>query len=245
MSSRFFSGRSNLAREKRIANVVLEIDKIPGENVRQGFLEEHVYCAIRAKLPPHQVPLFTVAYYTGIRAGELLNLKWQYIDFFAAIPLIKIPGQVTKNGKPRTIPLYCPEMVETLKFAYQTRNVDCPWMFQFKDKKLKSYRQGWRDACVAAGYPDVLFHDTRRTAVRNMERAGVRRTDARQISGHLTESVYQRYDIGSEQGAFEAAEKLGKFHAEQQRKKIVDQSWIEPARERSAEESAIAPKSLN
>jgi hypothetical protein len=69
-------------------------------------------------------------------------------------------------------------------------------MFQFRGQKLKSYRQGWKDARVAAGYSNVLFHDTRRTAVRNMERAGVRRTDARQISGHLTESVYQRYDIG-------------------------------------------------
>jgi hypothetical protein len=62
---------------------------------------------------------------------------------------------------------------------------------------------------------------TRRTAVRNMERAQVRRADARQISGHRTESVYVRYDIASEQGAFEAAEKLRDFHAKQQARKIV------------------------
>lgn len=135
------------------------IDKIPGETVRQGFLEEFVYRAIRDKLPAHQVPLFTVAYYTGIRAGELLNPKWEYVDFFGEIPLIKIPGEVAKTGKPRTIPLYHPEMIETVKFAYQARNPSCPWMFQFRGKRLRDYRQGWEDARAAAGYPNVLFHD--------------------------------------------------------------------------------------
>jgi hypothetical protein len=150
----------------------------------------------------------------------LLNLKWEYVDFFGEIPLIKIPGEVAKTRKPRTIPLYHPEMVETLKFAYQARNPSCPWIFQFRGKRLKDYRQGWEDARAAGRLPQRTFsrHATHRGPKHG--RAGVRRTDARQISGHRTESVYQRYDIGSEQGAFEAAEKLRRFHEEQQSRKM-------------------------
>src|SRR4051812_28834120 len=65
-----------------------------------------------------------------------------------------------------------------------------------RGRSLKNYRDGWEAARIAAGYPDALFHDARRTAVRNMKRARVRPSDARQITGHATESVYLRYGKG-------------------------------------------------
>ncbi len=294
----------NLAREKRIASIQLFIEKLPGETVRQGFLEEATYSDFRAQLPPHQVPLFTTAYYTGIRAGELLFLLWQYVDFMAEIPLIKIPGEVTKNGKPRTIPLYHPDMLETLKFAYQTREARCPYIFQFRGRRLKSYRSAFERArnlvrlskllspplaertgeltrkqlAALSRVPDaetpelfertldehltdqeikeairnpdgvvsrVLFHDTRRTAIRNMERARVRRADARQISGHRTESIYLRYDIASEESALEAGNTLRQFHAQRQTKKIVGTLWDKQAEDEPKSEAANGTKPLN
>ena len=63
-------------------------------------------------------------------------------------------------------------------------------------------------ACKEAGVPGLLLHDFRRTAVRNLERAGVARSVAMKITGHKTESVYRRYAIVSDADLQEAARKL-------------------------------------
>jgi integrase len=58
------------------------------------------------------------------------------------------------------------------------------------------------------GVPDRIPHDFRRTAVRNLERAGVSRSVAMKMTGHKTEAIYRRYAIVSEQDLHEAARKL-------------------------------------
>jgi integrase len=60
-----------------------------------------------------------------------------------------------------------------------------------KDRQpIEDFRGPWERACEAAGVRGLLFHDLRRSAVRNMDRAGVSRHVAMAISGHKTESMY-------------------------------------------------------
>ena len=63
-------------------------------------------------------------------------------------------------------------------------------------------------ACKDAGLSGRIPHDFRRTAVRNLERAGVPRSTAMKMVGHKTASIYQRYAIAEEGMLREAGDKL-------------------------------------
>ena len=75
-------------------------------------------------------------------------------------------------------------------------------------------RRSWKTACEKAGVPGRLLHDLRRSAVRNLERAGVSRSVAMKMTGHKTESVYRRYAIVSESDLRKAAVKLAAIQGE-------------------------------
>ena len=87
-----------------------------------------------------------------------------------------------------------------------------PWLFHRDGQPIKGFRRAWLTACRKAGVPGRIPHDFRRTAVRNLERAGVPRSAAMKMVGHRTESIYRRYAIADEAMLKESAEKLARLH---------------------------------
>src|ERR1035438_521939 len=85
-----------------------------------------------------------------------------------------------------------------------TGEVLAKYIFHCKGEPIGDFRKAWATACKLAGVSERLFHDLRRTAVREMLRAGVHETTARKISGHKTASMLQRYNIQSETDIREA-----------------------------------------
>jgi len=196
---------------------VPRILKLEEDNVRTGFLEHDQYVRLRDELPTHVQLLFVVGYHTGIRRGELLNIRWAQVDLEANE--IKLSSSATKNKKPRTVPIYG-EMKAWLELEKQKRDQlqsSCQWVFSKGGRRLGDFRKVWANACQKVDLPDLLFHDLRRSAVRNMERAGVPRNVAMEISGHRTESVYRRYDIVSQRDLQRAGAALEKYLATQLR----------------------------
>ena len=91
------------------------------------------------------------------------------------------------------------ELANIIARRQAERVESCPYVFHRQGQRIKHYNRAWRTAREKAGLPEKLMHDTRRTAARNMDRAGVPRQVAKQITGHKTDSMYNRYNIVNEQ----------------------------------------------
>jgi integrase len=92
--------------------------------------------------------------------------------------------------------------------ALQKAGTICRYVFHRNGKRIKTFKGAWKAACEAAGCPGRIPHDLRRSAVRNMERAGLSRSVAMQLTGHKTEAVYRRYAITSEADLREGVDRL-------------------------------------
>jgi integrase len=97
-------------------------------------------------------------------------------------------------------------------------------VFHRNGTPIKFLYGAWRRACKAAGFPGMLLHDFRRTADRNLERAGVPRSSAMSMTGHLTESVYRRYALVDTTMLKEGGAKLQTFHSTHNQTSPSDQA---------------------
>jgi len=119
---------------------------------------------------------------------------------------------MTKNSEGRTLPIYG-DVLPVLTKQIQTLKQfpKCKWLFHRNGKGIRSFRTSWRLACERAGVQGLLFHDLRRSAVRNMRRAGISEKIAMAISGHKTREVFDRYDIVDAADLEQAGAKLEEF----------------------------------
>lgn len=214
-------------------------------NTRQGFFERPDFEAVRLALPLHLRPVVTFAYLTGWRIrSEILSLTWRQVDMQAGIVRLE-PGS-TKNEEGRVLPFaVLPELRDLLELQRRDttqleleRGTIVPWVFHRNGQPILDFRKAWANACTAAGVAQRIPHDFRRTAVRNLERAGVPRSVAMKITGHKTESVYRRYAIVSEADLSEGMKKLAALHAGDRRrglKKGLGTVWAQNRKADGAE----------
>jgi integrase len=191
------------------------------DNARKGFFERPEFDAILAHLPVHlQAPL-EVAYITGWRfQSEVLTRQWHHVDLAAGWIRLE-PGEA-KNREGRMFPL-TPALRAVLEAqrartdeAERQRERVIPWVFHYPNGgRISKAQKAWESARRKAGLPHRLVHDLRRTAVRNLERAGVPRVAAMKLVGHRTEAMYRRYAITDEAMLRESVAKLEQLHGEQ------------------------------
>lgn len=181
---------------------------------RQGFLEHDQYQAIVAALPKELRGILVLGYWSGWRRSEIARLQWRQVDRDAR--LIRLEVGTTKGGEGRTLPYgLVPELVDAMDRQWREHErlrregTICPWVFfRRKGAPVKSFRRAWLSATKAAGVPGALFHDLRRTAARNLIRAGVNEKLAMEILGHRTPAIFRRYNITTEDDKRDALGKV-------------------------------------
>ncbi len=200
--------------EGRLARMP-KITMLPEDNVREGFFEADQFAALVSHLPlPLRGPV-TMAYFCGWRIhSEVLALEWPQVD--RKNKNIRLRPEQSKNGEGRDLPYgLLPAIDQVIEEAAQERQAliedgrICPYVFsRHNGKPIKNIRGAWKAACRKAEIPDLLPHDLRRSAVRNLVRAGVSEKVAMRISGHKTRAVFDRYDITDETDVKQALGKL-------------------------------------
>src|SRR4051812_5056926 len=140
------------------------------DNVREGFLEHEEYVALRAELPHHLRLVLVIGYHFGMRRAEILSLRWDQVDWEEN--LIRLEKRQTKGKQSRVAPLYG-EVRAWLELACYERSPGCPHIITWRGDSVSDVKTAWNKARVRAGLPNALVHDLRRTAVRNMTRAGI------------------------------------------------------------------------
>lgn len=216
------------------------IGMLKENNVRTGFFELPQFKAVRSHLPAELRPVLTCAYITGWRiASEILPLEWSQVNFDERLtPGQQVPGTLrlnvgtTKNGEGRVFPF-----TPALRAVFLAQRVEhqklkkaghiAPWVFfrmiaegrggKKRPLPILRFDKAWKAACVAAGAPGRIPHDCRRTAVRNLVRAGIPERVAMQLTGHKTRSVFERYNIVSDGDLASAATLLGAQSSQQLR----------------------------
>src|SRR5262249_4996404 len=184
---------------------------------RQGFFEEADFRAVRSHLPADLQVAVSIMYFFGWRLSEVMGLRLSQVDL--VVGTLRLSGE-TKNREGRVV--YLPVDLKAMIQEQIDRVLDLsrklgklfPWLFThlsgcYTGTPRKDFRKAWEEAVQLAGLPKMLKHDFRRTAVRNMERAGVPRSVAMKLTGHRTESIYKRYAIVSDADLQDATRKLG------------------------------------
>ena len=188
--------------------------KLAEENVREGFFEHDEFLALRGAAPNHLKVAMTIAYYTGMRQGEIIGpngLKWDQVNLEEGT--IRLGSKQTKTKTPRIIYMTGDFLMVMMKMK-QLRDQhfpNCPYVCHLNGQVFAEFKKSWKTACQRIGLVGKTFHDLRRTGVRNLVRAGVPETVAMKISGHKTRSVFDRYNITSEEDLKEAATRLGEY----------------------------------
>jgi integrase len=173
---------------------------------RQGFVEESQYRELVKHAPELWLrSLLAVAYSFGFRKSELLEMRCKQVDL--AGQSIRLWRGTTKSGEPRLVKMTGDVLILLTACLFGKAPED--YVFSRNGgTPILDFRGRWDALCEAAGLDGLLFHDLRRSSVRNMVRAGVTESVAMRISGHRTRSIFDRYNVTSEADLTDAARKI-------------------------------------
>ena len=177
-------------------NPTVGIKKLSENNSRCRWLTDKEQAALLSHCQGATKMIVLIALKTGLRRGEIMNLKWQqspgsnYVDF--ANNVIVIHEGLSKSGKSRYIP-----MAESLKIAFENfpRQNGSDYIFFNPEtgKPVGSVKASFQVALKKAGITDFKFHDLRHTFASQLVMKGVDLYTVKELLGHSTVQMTERY----------------------------------------------------
>jgi integrase len=150
--------------------------------------------ALEPQACEHLPDYIRLAVNTGCRKGELLWLQWSQVDF--ELEAIRLGAADTKTGAPRGVPL-TDQAREVLQRRLEYRNEHCPnspWVFCHRDgRRITDIKKSFATACRRAGIHDFRIHDLRHTFASWLVMDGAPLTEVRDLLGHTTVRMTERY----------------------------------------------------
>ncbi len=147
-------------------------------------------------------PIVIIALNTGMRKGEIQQLKWDDLDFEGRT----INVRITKSGKPRTIPINSRLLVELQTLRSTSGNSTFLFTNPKTGQAYKTIRKHFETACEEAQLRNFTFHDLRRTFGSRLALAGVDLNRIKELLGHAsvkTTEIYLHADSKDIQDAVE------------------------------------------
>ena len=146
-------------------------------------------------------PILVMAYNTGMRRSEILNLKWENVDMSQGYVRV----EETKNGESRYIPInkQLNEALKTVKY-----NTSGDYVFSHDNEPVRTFKTAFNAAVKRAGVDRFTFHDLRHTFASVLVMKGVDLATVQELLGHKSITMTKRYSHPTPEHKRQAIEKL-------------------------------------
>jgi integrase len=184
---------------------------------RRGFLEPADFARLRDALPAYLREPASFLYLSGWRKGAMRSLMWLRdfeLEFTSDGTLsggtVTLQAENAKSKRASTLPLRG-ELLEVIRRAWANREPECPYVFHDGKLPIGDFRKAWASARETAGLDGTLVHDMRRSCARNLVRSGVNERVAMAVTGHVTRSMFDRYNIVAGSDLESAMERVSEY----------------------------------
>jgi integrase len=178
-------------------NSASAISQLKENNERNRVLSIEEWGKYRGQCPSWYFPIAMMAYFTGMRRGEIINLAPSRVDLKTGF--IRLRPEDTKTETGRSIPIH-PDLAEALKDSMKVRPLNFDRVFHRNGKLIEAstVRETHEAICKKAGIENFRFHDFRHTRINNWRKEGHDYFKIMAASGHKTMSVFKRYNMVDE-----------------------------------------------
>ena len=192
-----------LTNENPVLKVKIFSEK---DTMKERILSEEEEIKLLAESPEYLRPILIVALNTGMRRGEILNLRWKQVDLNKR----RIKVENTKSGKNRIIPINDYLFQELLKVMAQNGIGDYVFPNPETGRPYREVKKSFKSACKRAEIDDLRFHDLRHTFATRLIESEVDLITVRDLLGHFSVRVTQRYTHSNQKQKKKAVELLTK-----------------------------------